>query len=214
MIDISIERQLEEECILQSYDLVNKYNSLISKVENRMYNFYFSNLNEEDLNNAISIPLVCSKEDDEYIILRDEIRKIQDEINRIDKDVEKPDIWLRRSVLSRIDVSSLSKEERERLIEQELKTEVDKRIKTRQKLVERIISIREEPLCYIRFLELKRADFSAVKNENARKELENMQKSINNYMQTRNSILDSIKYAELNSSQISSLNVYELKSNE
>ncbi len=183
---------MEHNLDLSTYELIRSYDKLILKKENELQQYFFDNVKQEDMTGNIQLPLVYN-EDSDYAKLRRIKPSITSEISILEKKINYPEKYLIKEVIDNLDVNSLSVYERKQAIDKGLKIEIEKAKNKKEKYDVRLKTINEEPKLFLRYYELKNSDFSAVKDEEVRNKLHEMQMEIDEYKKKRNTILGALK---------------------
>ena len=185
-----------------TYDLLSNLNKIISKSEQELQMYFFENVNDEDLNGKIDIPLIYKPYSD-FEKVKTEIRELESKIKFIDKQINNPSY-----IIARI-TDGIYTDKNNNNINIEVEEEIKKLKKEREKYESKIRLIKENPKMYLRFNEFKKSDFKSIKDPKVRMNLEKKRMELKMYENYRKNILASI--SEKN--EESKIYLYKKKSN-
>ena len=187
-------QQVEEnELIIFNY--INTLNKKIYKIEANMRSLFFENV-EVTSNEEIVPPIVSKKGFSEFEKIRHEIKCLDLEIKDIDKKMANLQSFT-NSVVENLKGQELSKEEFESAKQsglEKIKMELQEQ---KNRCIERIKGINDDPTAYLRFLEFQSCDFSNVRDKEIREILNEQNGILKGYKSKRDEYLKKIKKSEV-----------------
>lgn len=182
---------MTEELVKDKYEQLINLDKEIVRLELKIKNYFFENVNEKDATGEVEVPLVADV-NSEYGRLRTYKNEIKLKLVQVNQKLKKIDYYAKgiRSELLRSGFEKEKVDEETNRIVEIYKKDLEKHIFNLQ---ERLRLINEDPKAYLRFKEYQESNFSSIKSEEAKKNLSIMNEELYEKKKQRKQISDSIE---------------------